>query len=1038
VVKLILGSPYVVMVLVLVTGVLGWAVIPRTPVDILPQFQTPAVQIVTFYPGMPAEIVEQDISSRMQRWTGQSVGIARQEARSMLGVSIVKDYFQPEIDPSAAIAQVTSYAMSDLFYLPPGTVPPMVMPFDPTAGTPLCLLSVSSPTLDETGLYDIAYFQLRNRLQSVSGVVAPAVYGGKLRRILTYVDRDRLEARGLAPTDVVNALKANNVFVPVGSARIGGIEYVLDTNALPPTVEEMNGFPLRAVDGTLSYVRDVGDTVDTAEMQSNVVRVDGRRQVYIPIYRQPGANTIRVVEGVKDQIETLRTQLPAGVNLDVVQDQSTFVRASIRALGLEALLGAGLAALMILLFLRSGRSALFILLTLPLTYATALVGLHALGQTINIMTLGGLALATGMILDEGIVAIENILRHLELGEAPRDAALNGMEEMARPRLLITLTIMVVFFPVVFLGGIAKFLFAPLAVAVALAMAASYLFSMTVIPVCAAYFLVPHAMRPEGAAGRALRGLFEGLDRGYRRALEAVLARRVTTLVLAMVPLAAAWAGWRTLGTELFPEVDSGQVTIRVRAPSGTEIMRTEELLVGVETSIRRVIPPTVLEKLITNIGVLNDWPAAYTPNAGPGDAFMMLQLGHGSGRRPIAAHVAELRARLPGEFPGIEFAFDTTGLLGSAVHMGSPAPIDVWVQGKSLQKGQEIAQELRRRIVDVPGAVDVRIQQRLDAPQFTIQIDREKAAFLGVDADSAVKNVVTAFSSSVSFDKAFWLDPNNGNHYFVGAQYAERAFVDRAVLEDTPIATRPGEPSVPLRAIASLERGTAASEVTHQNITRTTNVYANVAGRDVGGVAKDVEAIVRRFEAEGLVPAGYAVRVEGASALMKESFSGLGFGLLIAGVLVYLVMVVQFRSFLDPFVVMFAVPLGLAGVVGALHVTSTHLSIQALVGVIMMIGIDVASSMLRIDFANRLRAQGRPTREAILDASVVRLRPILMTGLAATLGLLPMAMTEGANAPLARAVIGGVVASTVLSMFVVPVLYVVLHRRDVTPDGRRA
>ena len=1031
-IRAILKSPYAVMVLVLATAVLGWTVVRRMPVDILPQLRTPAVQIVTLYPGMPAEVVEQDMTSRLERWTGQSVGIEHQESRSMLGVSIVKDFFREEIDPSAAISQVTSYAMSDLYYLPPGTVPPMVMPFDPTASIPLCLLSVSSATHDETALYDIAYFQLRNRLQGISGVVAPAVYGGKLRRILAYVDREKLEARGLSPTDVVGALRTNSVFIPVGSARLGSLEYQLDTNALPPTVEEMNSFPVKTHDGAIARLKDVGDVVDSAEMQSNVVRVDGRRQVYIPIYRQPGANTIAVVKGVGDQIDTLKTQLPSGVNLDIVFDQSVYVKQAIRALSIEGILGGLLASLMILVFLQSVRSTVFILLTLPLSILAAFIGLNAAGQTINTMTLGGLALSTGLILDEGIVAIENIVRHLEMGKPPFEAALDGMREMGRPRLLIALTVMVVFFPVVFLAGLAKYLFAPLALAVAFAMAGSYLFSMTVIPLCASRFLRAHredVRRP--AVARFLGGAFERLATSYGAGVRRMLRHRVLTLVGTVVLLLiAGFVVLPRLGSELFPSVDSGQLTVRVRAPTGTELKRTEAILVDVEKAIGEEIPKRFLSKLITNIGVLNDWPAAYTPNAGPGDAFVLIQLADDSDRKPVREYERVLRARLRHEFPGIEFAFDTGGMLTAAVNLGASSPIDVQVQGKSLTIIQGVARELSRRIADVPGAVDVRIQQRLDSPQFRIEVDRDKAAVLGLNAEDAVKNVITSFTSSVSFEKAFWLDPGNGNHYFLGAQYPESAFESKATLEDVPVRASMNGPPIPLKNIASLVRSTAASEVAHHNINRVIDVFANVDDRDVGGVAADVERVLAGLRGEGGVPSGYAVNLRGEVATLRESFSGLTFGLVLATVLVYLVMVVQFRSFLDPLVVMLAVPLGFVGVVVALWMTGTFLSIQALVGVIMMVGIDVSVSTLRIDLANRLRAQGMKPADAIVEASAVRLRPVLMTALAAVLGLLPMAISGGANIPLARAVIGGVVASTVLSMFVMPVLYVLVQRRN--------
>ena len=1025
-----LRYPYTVIVLVLATLVLGWTVLGRMAVDILPQFPTPAVQIVTFYPGMPAEIVEQDITSRLERWTGQSVGIERQESKSMLGVSVVKDFFREDIDPSSAIAQVTSYAMSDLYYLPPGTVPPMVMPFDPTATIPLALLSISSPSLDETALYDIAYFQLRNRLQGIPGVVAPAVYGGKLRRILTYLDREKLESRGLAPVDVVNALHANNVFVPVGTARLGGTEYQLDTNALPPTVEEMNAFPVRAKGTALSYVRDVGDTLDTAEIQSNVVRVDGKRQVYIPIYRQPGANTIAVVEGVQQQIATLKTQLPPDVNLDLVFDQSFYVKQSVQSLVFEGVLGALLAALMILVFLRSARSALFILATLPLAVLLAIVALYATGQTINIMTLGGLALVTGMVLDQGIVAIENISRHLEQGEAPVDAALNGMREIARPLILITLTVTVVFFPVIFLAGLGKFLFAPLALAVAFAMGASYLFSVTVVPLCAVTFLRTHSQESEGGLVRTLRIGFERLQGSYARALAAAMRWRAVTLAGAAALVAVTFLlVVPALGTELFPSVDAGQFMIRVRAPSGTDVKSTEKTLADVEKTVQRVVPADVLAKLITNIGVLNDWPAAYTPNSGPGDAFVLVQLADHASRRPVGSYVRELRAALPHEFPGIEFSFDTGGMLSAAVNQGLPSPIDVQVSGARLDTAQDLAREIRRRVERIPGAVDVRIQQRLDAPQYRIEIDRERAAVIGVNAGDVVKNVITAFTSSVSFNKAFWIDPSNGNHYFVGAQYPEAAFESRSTIEDVPVRGARSARPVPLKNVARLERSVAASEVNHLNIARVTDVFANVDGRDVGAVASAVQRVLDDVVAGGLGPRGYSVALRGEAQRMQESFGGLGFGLVLAAVLVYLIMVVQFGSFVDPLIVMFAVPLGFVGVAAALWLTGSHLSIQSLVGVVMMIGIVVAFSVLLVDFANRLRATGISAEDAVRRAAEARLRPILMTSLAAILGLLPMAIEGGANIPLARAAIGGVAASTVLSLLVVPILYVLAPRR---------
>ncbi len=1032
-VHLAVRYPHAVLVLVLGMLVFALAVIPRMPTDVLPTYKKPAVQVLTMYPGMPAEIVEKDISSRIQRWTGQAVGIEHQEARSMLGVSIVKDFFHDHIDPDAAMAQVSAYAISDLYYLPPGTWSPMMMPFDPTATFPLCLLAVSSARdsegrlrYDETALYDIAYFDLRNRVQSISGVVAPAVYGGKLRRILAYTDPMALQARGRSPMDVVRAIDRNNSFIPVGTARIGGIDYLLDSDALPPDTELFNEFPLYAEAGRIVRLRDVADVQDSAEIQSNIVRIDGARQAYIPIYRQPGSNTIAIVEGIKERLDEIKTRLPEGVLLDVIFDQSVFVREAVDNLVEEMVIGGLLAALMVLLFLRSFRTTVFILIQLPLSVAAALVGLSLAGETINMMTLGGLALVTGLILDEGIVAIENIARHLELGKGPVEAAVAGMREMARPRLLILFTVTVVFFPVIFLVGIGKYLFVPMAISVGLAMAASYLFTMTFLPLLASRFLRSHG--EERGLARALERGFQALQRGYARLLDTALRARWLTLAGAAGVLAfALGVGLPQLGQELFPRVDSGQLMIRVRESPGLAPAETEKTCVEVEKIVQEVIPASALKKMITNIGVLNEWPAAYTPNAGSGDAFVNLQLTDDPGRDTVWAYVERLRPRLRERLPGVEFSFDTSGILSAAVNNGVAAPINVQIDGKDLHVARGIAEEVRRRLAAIPGCTDVRIQQQLDTPMYRIELDREKAFHLGLDADRIVKDVVTAFRSSISFAKSFWLDPGNGNHYFVGAQYPTSAMDTRQALEEALINPGDGRRPIPLKSVATIVRDEAPNEVTHLNITRVTDVFANVEGRDLGSVAREVDAVLADVRSRRDFPKGYALHNRGEVRIMRESFEGLGFGLVFAAVLVYLVMVLMFRSFVDPFIVMFAVPLGFVGVVAALWLTGTTLNIQSLMGVIMMIGIVVAFSTLLVDFANHLRATGRSARDAIREAAALRLRPILMTSLAAVLGLTPMALTGGANIPLARAVIGGVLAATVLTLFVVPAIYVTVR-----------
>lgn len=1026
-VRLALRNSYVVIVMCIAIVVLGLVVADIIPTDLLPQFKTPAVQVVTFYPGMPAETVERDMTTRLERWTGQSVGIEHQEAKSMLGVSIVKDFFREDIDPNMAMSQVTSYAMSDLYYLPPGTVPPMVMPFDPTASIPLCLLSVKSDQYNETELYDIAYFQLRNRLQAIAGVIAPAVYGGKLRRILAYVDRNKLQARHLSPIDIVSAIQKQNSFIPTGTALMGTTEYQIQSNAMVSEVPQLNDIPIK-LDGIAPVLmKDVGRVEDSAELQSNIVRVDGKRQLYVPIYRQPGANTIKVVDGVREAIPELNKRLPSGVDLEVVFDQSTFVRESIKNLAQEGVFGAILAAIMVFLFLRSFRSTFFILLSLPLSIMTALIALYFTVNTVNAMTLGGLAIAVGLLIDQSIVVLENTERHLRMGKEPMKAAMDAALEVAQPVLVIVITICVVFFPVIFLTGIGKFLFTPLALAVIFAMIASYVMALTVVPVCCAKFLKIRHEGKEGSLAVGLGKAFQKMQNFYASTLEHALKFRWQVLMATGILFIGSIMLYKVIGTELFPQVDSGQFTIRVRTTSGTKVDQTEKLLVNVEDAVCEVIGKDNLRQMITNIGVLNDWPAAYTPNSGPHDAFMLIQLSD-KRNKSDREYMGMLRGTLPEKFPGVEFVFEPNSMIRAALNFGLPAPINIQVQGNDLALSYKIAEEVKKRIREVPGTIDVRIQQRLDYPLYEININRRKVAELGLNPDEIAKSIVTAFNSSVSFAKNFWIDNKNGNHYWIGAQYPERDFRDLETLMDVPVTGSSQSSPIMLRNLVTIERATAPSEVMHHNINRVIDVYADVEGRDLGSVSADIETKLQEIEKENIVPSGYAILRRGEVKSMKESFGTLGFGLVLAAILVYLVMVVQFRSMLDPFIAMFAVLLGLIGISWMLLLTGTFINIQSLMGIIMAIGIEVSSSILRIDFANRLLKEGRTVYESIVEAAKIRLRPILMTSLAMILGLVPMAIAGGANIPLARAVIGGVLASTILSSYIVPILYTIFKR----------
>jgi len=1045
-----LRNPYAVVVGALTTVLLGVVALTRIPTDILPLFETPAVQILTLYPGMPAEVMEKDITSRLERWTGQANGVARQESRSMIGVSVVRDYFRPDIDPNTAMSQVSSLAISDMYYLPPGTLPPMVMPFDPTATIPLALLSVSSPKFDETRLYDIAYFDLRNRLQGISGVIAPAVFGGRIRRVLAYVDRDKLEARQLSPMDVVGSLKSFNVLIPTGNAKIGQFDYQIEADGMVKDVEQMNSFPIRlGPDGKPVFMSDVAEVEDTSQIQTNVVHVNGKRQVYIPIYRQPGANTIGVVDDLHASIDEILGRLPEGVNLDVVMDQSAYVRKAISALEHEIILGALLAGLMILLFIGSFRSTLIVLLSIPLSILAAVVALFFTDNSLNVMTLGGLALAVGRLVDDSIVVLENTHRHVDLGAAPGTAAQDAADEVRMPILVATLVTVVVFAPVVFLTGIGKFLFTPLALSVTFAMLASYVVALTVVPVYCSRFLKPSSeQKPPGWFERFERR-FEQLKQGYGRSLRWILDHQLLTGAGVLLLAAVSAPLYFGIGTELFPRVDVGQFAIQMRAPSGTRIEITEDYVTQVEKTIREEIPERDLKMLISNTGVLYDWPAAYTPNAGPMDSELMVQLTGGH-ETPSFEYVRRLRRTFKEEYPFLDFYFKTGGLLTSALNFGLPSPINIQIEGNELEKSHEIAREIKNTVETVEGTVDVRIKQKLDYPQLELDIDRTKAAMLGLDVEETVKNVVTSLNSSVNFDPAFWIDEANGNHYFVGAQYREADINSIDTLLDIPITgaetektnramdrlfrpaprgahdgrTRDNE-VVRLRNIADIKRGTAPTEVNHVNISRVIDVFANVEGRDIGSVAAEIERKIGGRE----WPEGYSVHIRGEVQSMRESFGGLAFGFALAVVLIYFVMVTLFKSFLDPLIVMLAVPLGLVGVLWILFGTGTTLNVQSFMGTIFMIGIAQSNSTLLVEFANRLREQGRSAREAVIEAAQIRLRPIIITAAAAILALLPLALNPGEpSMPLARAVIGGLASSTVLILVVVPILYLRFKR----------
>ncbi len=1079
-VRVSIANPYLVIVLCLMIVVLGYVTLTRIPVDILPSFKTPAVQVLTLYPGMPTEIMERDITSRLERWTGQSEGIERQESRSMMGVSIVKDYFRDDIDPNTAFSQVTSYAMSDLYYLPPGTVPPMVMLFDPSAPMPTALLAASSEVLDEKESYDLAYFNVRNMLSGSPGVIAPAVFGGKLRRIYIYLDPNKLQSYGLSLMDVQQAIKKNNLMIPTGTAKIGDTDYMVDMENMVSEIPEFDDIVIKVVDGRPVYVRDVGHVEDAAAIQSNIVRIsrtpgwESKRQVYIPIFRRPGSNTIEVVEGVRERIPGFLDRLPpkegykdpetgkpaSGLNLDVVADQSVFVRTAIRNLTWEGILGAVLASLMVLIFIGSFRSTLIIALAIPLSALVAIIGLYFTGNTLNAMTLGGLALVMGRLVDDPLIDIENTFRHLEMGKTPKRAALDSAMEIAMPVLVATITTTVVFFPVVFLFGMGKYLFTPMALTVTIAMFASYFLSRTLSPAFCAYFLKAHDPKEKRfILFRVADAAYERLRNAYTALLRLAVRWRWATVVGALLLVAASLPLYGRIGQELFPATDAGQIVINVRAESGMRIELTEKLTQEIEKEIQAVIPAEDRQMIVTDIGVLYDWPAGYTSNAGPMDATMLVQLTEAQDRHTTSQTYAdELRARLNEKFPDVSFAFNTGGMVAAALNFGLPSPINIKVEGRDMEEQTRIAAEIRDLIAkEVPGVVDARVQQPIDYPTLKIEPDRTKMTYSGITQEDATNNLMSMLNSSTSFDPAFWLDHTTGNHYFVGVTYEEQDIDSMEALRTVPITGENSTAPVQLQnLVAEPVIEESAVEVGHLALGRVVDVYANVSGRDIGSVARDIERVLSEWGTRTDPPAGssaaivswnppdpqhpeqslagYAVRMRGEVSSMRESFSSLGFGMILAATLIYLIMVAQFRSFIDPFIIMFAVPLGIIGVLVILWATGTTLNIQSFMGVVFMIGIAVTNSILLVEFANRLRTEeGLSPFEAAIQSGSVRLRPIMMTALAMVVGLMPLALHEGdPTMPLARAVIGGLTASTILTIFVVPCLYAIVKDRGRT------
>ncbi|MFO0954113.1 MAG: efflux RND transporter permease subunit [Isosphaeraceae bacterium] len=1055
----------------------GWFI----PVDILPVFRSPAVQVLTFYGGMPAASVEKDITNRMERWVGQASGTARQESRSIVGASVVRDYFRSDVDPNGALTQVNSLALAAVPNLPPGTLPPVVLPFDPTSTTPVGIVAVDSPdgSQGESILYDVGRYEVRNMIMSINGAIAPVVYGGKIRAVLAYLDRQKLEARRLSPLDVMKALDNYNVFLPTGDAKIGDRDYALDSNSLYDYPRQMGQIPLHSKLGNVSYLRDVADVKDAAAIQTNIVRIDGKKEVYIPVFRQLGASTLGVVNTVRARLKEFTERLTrGGIDLKLVMDQSVYVKQSISSLMQEGLLGAVLCSLTILVFLGQWRMTAIAVLTLPISVLSALVFLYCTGNTVNVMTLAGLTLAIGPMVDSAIICLENTHRHLGLGAHPQEAAFLGASEVAMPELIATLCTFLVLSPLALMPGMGEFLFRPMTLAVAFAMGSAYILSRTLVPACSAAWLRGHGHnhgsgdsahgdetfsieenggRPRGVFGRlgAAFGRWEAfVDRmfaGYAAILDRVLRVRLLVVGLAFGLLVATIVAlWPPLRKEFFPEVDAGAFDMFVRCPSGTRIEKTEERIAQIEGLIRDLIPEHDRELYISEIGVNADWSAAYTPNSGPMDAVVKVQLAeHRSRSAQEYVHLIRTAVARDPRFRDMDFAFDSGGLVRGAMNEGRSTPINIRVTGKDQKVARAVADRIRARVVSINGVVDARIIQRLDYPEYVIEVDRAKAADLGLTQEDVIKNVVAALNSSIQFNKKnFWIDPVGGNQYYVGVQYPEGEVKSMETLLNIPITGADQRMAVPLGNLIHMRRTTVPTEVTHANIQPTIDLTMGVYGRDLGHVSDDVSKALDEFgrrdpegfwatydpaSSHGELLKGSRIVLSGEYARMQDTFRNMGFGLIGAALLIYFLMVSLARSWTVPLSIMVAVPLSLIGVLPMLYLTGTAVSVQSLLGFIFIVGINVSNAVLMTDFAQELRAsEGLTPFQAIRKAASIRVKPVTMTAAAAFFAMLPgaLALERGseANAPLARAILGGLIAVEPSTLFVLPCLYSLMVR----------
>jgi multidrug efflux pump subunit AcrB len=1042
IVRLALSRPYTFIVLALAILILGPLAILRTPTDVLPNINLPVVSVIWNYTGLSAEDMANRIVTTTERALTTTVdNIQHIESQSLRGIAVVKIFFQPSASVERAIAQVTAVSQTQLRQLPQGTTPPLIIAYS-ASSVPILQLALSGDDLSEQQLNDLALNFVRTQLITVPGASVPYPYGGKQRQVQVDLNPAALQAHGLAPLDVVNAIGAQNLILPAGTTKIGALEYDVDLNGSPDTVEELNQLPIKTVNGSTVYVRDVAHVRDGFPPQTNIVRVDGKRASLLTVQKAGNASTLDVIAGIKQLLPQIAKTVPESLHIRPVSDQSFFVRASIDGVLKEGAIAACLTALMILLFLGSWRSTLIIAASIPLSILASIVALSALGETINIMTLGGLALAVGILVDDATVTIENINRRMEETSDSDQAILDGAAQIAVPALVSTLAISIVFVPMFMLSGAARYLFVPLAEAVVFAMLASYVLSRTLVPTLAKYLLARRPGQAEAGAEpsasknplvRLQRGFeqrFERLRTSYRGVLERCLERRGRFLLgftgVCLVSLAALVP---LLGQDFFPSVDSGQFLLHVRARTGTRIEETAKLCDQIEQLIREKIPAHELASIIDNIGLpYSGINLSYSNSApiGSADADILVGLAK-SGETERYIH--ELRLELGQRFPGVTFAFLPPDIVSQILNFGLPAPIDVQVTGQDQNGNRAVANRLLAELKTVDGATDLRIQQPADQPQLHLDVDRTNAQQVGLTPRDVAQNLLVSLSGSFQTAPTFWLDPKNGVSYAVATQTPQYWLDNLDSLQSIAVTGASGSSPQLMASLASVQRGAGLPVVSHSDIQPVIDLFGSTHRRDLGAVSRDIDRIVAQARNE--LPRGSRINVRGQIQTMRASYSGLLSGLAFAILLVYLLIVVNFQSWRDPFIIIAALPAALAGIVWMFFLTQTNISVPGLTGAIMCMGVATANSVLVVSFAREQMSAGKDALSAALDAGYIRCRPVIMTALAMIIGMVPMALGLGEggeqNAPLGRAVIGGLLLATVSTLLFVPVFFSLLH-----------